>query len=144
MNTTSLPLDFPGLQEEARRLARELIDADDPDLPRPSRVPEHHVRAQARLLANLNRPESRDRWAALMADELGLPPGLTAPNFAWSEHFLCWLLARSGQIMLFADDDPSWLDMRGRACRTVPGLPGSGRSVEALCAILHAVFRAVP
>ena len=71
---TTLPHDFPGLREEAERLAREIFAVTEAQHgalaqrgnERPRADQERAVGAQAALLRDLTRPASRDwalRWA---------------------------------------------------------------------------------
>lgn len=140
--TAHLPLDFPGLQEEARRLARELIDADDPDLPRPSRVPEHHVRAHARLLADLARPESQSFWLRALAARCGVPiPAVGAPSWKYEPTRAMWVIGvGSGEMVhCFGGYDAGFGNWTGH-----PDLIGMADPIVALHLTLHVVFGVTP
>lgn len=81
---TSLPLDFPGLEAEASRLAHELADVTDVDPvsdgSSPSLRSRDHVLGHARLLADLTRPESQCFWLRALATQRGLAlPRVGAP-----------------------------------------------------------------
>lgn len=92
--TTYLPLDFPGLQEEARRLAQER-HAYMADAIRLSRLPlaltpwaeltanreQAEVATEALRLADLTRPESQSFWLRVLATRNhGILPPVGAPS----------------------------------------------------------------
>ena len=84
---STLPLDFPGLQIEARRLAEEAIAAakDPADARRLGTAGGPMSRAFARLLADLTRPESQCFWLRALATKYGQPlPALGCPT--WRRH----------------------------------------------------------
>ena len=64
---TTLPLNFPGLRDEAERLMDELFTPEpSPDSGRLADAIGPLIRAQARLLADLTRPESRYFWVRVL------------------------------------------------------------------------------
>jgi hypothetical protein len=143
---TALPHDFPGLMAEAHQLTDELLDGLGMEpCPRDALV-----RSCARLLADLTRRESRDRWAALMADRLGWEPdALTAPTFYFSPGHVetghadyqppgWWLMDDQGNGQFFTTDDSAAEEMDGTY---VVGLPNDwSYGLEAFRVVLFAVF----
>jgi hypothetical protein len=153
---TTLPLDFPCLQAEALRLAEEVTNSG---LTQPQRWclkddEKLLTAAFARLLADLTRPESRDRWAWLLADRLGWKSeSLTSPSFYFApargnnEHEDSgpagwWLMDDDGNVEFFTADEDVAEEWGGTY---TPGLPSDrAMGVEALRLILHAVFDVTP
>ncbi len=151
-----LPLDFPGLEAEARRMVGDVLDTglDGSDTMRLANTAQPLIRAHARLLADLNRPESRDRWAWLLADRLEWKSeSLTAPSFYFApargnnEHEDSvpagwWLMDDDGNVEFFTADEDVAEEWGGTY---TPGLP-SDRSmgVEAFRLVLHAAFGVTP
>lgn len=134
--STTLPLDFPLLQAEAQRLTVEFLGLDPTghEAARAGSTAAPAVRAFADLLRRLDRPESRDRWAWLMAAKLGLPEGLTAPSFRYNTYAGGWLFVSGGREFWFVSS-------LGAGDRRVPDLPlDPTQGVEAfrlaLCAAL--------
>lgn len=149
----SLPLDFPGLEAEARRMVGDILDTglDGSDTMRLANTAQPLIRAHARLLADLTRPESRDRWAWLLADRLGWESTtLNAPSFYpgpgrnSSEHEDAtvdgwWFMDDQGNVQFFTGDQDGAKEIEGVH---VPGIPAADWSmgVEAFRFVLHAVF----
>lgn len=96
-------------------------------------------------LADLTRSEARDRWAALIAEKLGMGVGLTAPQWYFSPHRVggCWcLLDYRGGLRIFTATPT---DGSCPATLYVPGLPlNATKGIEALHRTLHAVLGVVP
>ena len=146
---SALPLDFPGLQTEAQRLTVEFLGLDPTghEAARVNSTAAPAVRAFARLLADLDRAESRDRWAALMAAKLGLPEGFTAPGFGFDAPYYdeacAWFIRSGGQTRYFRRAPMDW--MYAHLDIVIPGLPetATGRP-EAFRLALCAVFGVAP
>lgn len=146
---STLPLDFPGLQAEAQRLAVEVTSSGLTQRQRWCLKDDERLltAAFARLLADLTRPESRDRWARLLVAKLGFHGGLTSPGLFFAPAFkhapACWALhVNHDELVLFsAVGGPKQAD----GLVVVPDLPlERNKGPEALRAILHAVFRVAP
>lgn len=155
--TAHLPLDFPGLETEARRVVGDILntDLDGSDTMRLANTAQPLIRAHARLLANLTNPGSRDRWARILAVRLGWKcESLQAPNFyptpgrkenenqdpmpsGWS------LADDYGNVQFFTSDKEAAEEMGDTY---VPDLPGADRSmgIEAFRLVIHAVFKVTP
>jgi len=157
---TTLPLDFPGLEAEARRMVGDILDTglDGSDTMRLANTAQPLIRAHARLLADLTRPESRDRWAWAMAAHMGwkvagmttapaffLAPATEAEEDADSQP-AAWCLSSHGLDVTAwfggsSVDDAYLNDFTAY----VPGLPlDPEQRIEAFRLILHAVFGVTP
>ncbi len=96
---TTLPHDWPPLKEAGEAMARDVYAIEDGEwhrlrmengrtrdirmafdaLPRFER--DSRIAAHVALLADLNRPTSRDFWARWLAERVGLEAGATAPTW---------------------------------------------------------------
>jgi hypothetical protein len=164
---TRLPLDFPGLQAEARRLAQEAIaSAKDPaDARRLGAAGCPMSRAFARLLADLTRPESQCFWLRALAPKVDRHiPTVGAPSWVRSGPLFeadgpigmgCWrpiegfdyrlsCSVATGAGMVFHDSDQYMVNPRYGL--RVPGIrrfpPTAEGDLEALRHALHAAFGA--
>jgi hypothetical protein len=121
-------------------------DGDGPADPALSEAGHH----QARLLADLTRPESRDRWARLMAKRLGWGPGrLIAPGLhsdpgrSQTEHADYqppgwWLMDDCGNVQFFTALPEASEEIGGTYVADLPLDPTKG--IEAFWRILHTAF----
>lgn len=118
-NETKLPMDWKPLREAAEGAAREAHNLfalltrgvadgwselyDD--------AQDTLVRVHALLLADLNRPASRDWAARLLAEKVGLTVGATAPAWTYTaangrDSVAVWMLACGGRHWALCDYPP--------------------------------------
>ena len=154
--TAHLPLDFPGLQEEARRLNVELLSASYSA----HGPPAYMANAQARLLADLARPESQSFWLRALATRCGQSlPTVGAP--LWVRHgygkgpdgihsrFLT-LAAQGWEVYFHDHPDGTYLGCVDRLEHRikVAGIRGCKPTpegdIEAFRLVTHAVFKVTP
>lgn len=156
--STTLPLDFPSLQAEARRFTGELLGWSPITLEWANQrhISEYHVRAHARLLSNLACLASQSFWSQNLAARLGRPLTVLSPpqlvrDIHCSQSYglnVYWFMVTgpNGWLMWFHDNPAKWDcgdgDLRVPGINEVP--PTDDGAIEVLWLALHAAYGVAP
>jgi len=145
---TTLPLDFPGLEAEARRMVGDILDTglDGSDTMRLANTAQPLIRAHARLLTDLTRPESQCFWLRALGARYGLLP-LPVGSLRWlrPQHQPGYALSGSWKVILFV---PVGFALTGDRYIQIPGVeavPSTPEGdIEGLRLALCAAFGVTP
>jgi len=142
---TTLPLDFPGLEAEARRMVGDILDTglDGSDTMRLANTAQPLIRAHARLLADLTRPESQCFWLRALATHERLPlPRVGSPG--WCRRRGGFYLSTPFGAVAFIDFYMNCMEA-GHRIAGIGGIPNNTKGdAEALRLTLHAAFGVTP